>query len=59
MDILSFDYFRNGSGKVVADMEIIFGQHTEMKLFITLYQALYRNGSLGKFPVQPIWDTSK
>lgn len=59
MNIRSFHYFRNDSGKIVADMEIIFGQYTEMKLFITLYQALYRNGSLGAFPVQPIRDTSK
>lgn len=53
------DYSRNGSGKVVADMEIIFGQHVEMKMFITLYQALYRNGSFGDLSVQPIWDNSK
>ena len=52
-------YSRNDSGKVVADMEIIFGQYVEMKLFITLYQALYRNRSFGDLPVQPIWDNSK
>lgn len=40
-------------------MEIIFGQYVEMKLFITLYQALYRNGSFSDLPVQPIWDNSK
>ena len=40
-------------------MEMIFGQYVEMKLFITLYQALYRNGSFGDLPVQPIWDNSK
>ena len=53
------DYSRNDSGKVLADMEIIFGQYVEMRLFITLYQALYRNGSIGDLPVQPIWDNSK
>lgn len=53
------NYSRNDSGKVVVDMEIIFGQYVEMKLFITLYQALYRNGSIGDLPVQPIWDNSK
>ena len=59
MGCLFYYYSRNNSGKVVADMEIIFGQHVEMKLFITLYQALYRNGSFGDLPVQPIWDNSK
>lgn len=59
MDSLFVDYFRNDSGRVVADIEIIFGQNVEMKLFITLYQALYRNGSFVDLPVQPIWDNSK
>ena len=59
MGCLFFNYSRNDSGKVVADMEIIFGQYVEMKLFINLYQALYRNGSFGDLPVQPIWDNSK
>ena len=59
MDSLFCDYFRNDSGKVAADMEIIFGQYVEMKLFITLYQALYRNGSFGDLPVQPIWDNGR
>lgn len=54
-----FEYSRNDSEKVVAGIEIIFGQHVEMKLFITLYQALYRNGSFGDLSVQPIWDSSK
>lgn len=40
-------------------MVIIFGQHVEMKLFMTLYQALYRNGSFGDLSVEPIWDNSK
>jgi len=53
------DYSRNDNGKVVADMEIIFGQYVEMRLFISLYLALYRNGSLGDLQVQPIWDNSK
>lgn len=59
MGSLFVDYSRNDSGKVVADMEIIFGQYVEMKLFITLYQALYRNGFFSDLPVQPIWDNSK
>lgn len=59
MGSLFVDYSRNDSGKVVADMEIIFGQYVEMKLFITLYQALYRNGSFSDLPVQPIRDNSK
>jgi len=50
---------RNESGKVVADVEIIFGQYVEMRLFISLYLALYRNGSFGDLQVQPIWDNSK
>ena len=56
---MHFRYFRNDSGKVVAEMEIIFGQNAKMELFMTLYQALYRNGSLGEFSVEPIWDNSK
>ncbi|XP_022784712.1 protein sidekick-1-like isoform X2 [Stylophora pistillata] len=48
--------FRNDSGKVIADMVIIFGQQVEMEQFITLYQALYRNGSLGDLTVHPTWD---
>lgn len=40
-------------------MEITFGQHVEMDLLVTLYQALYRNGSFGDLAVEPIWDNSK
>lgn len=49
---------RNYTGKVIADMKIIFGQQVEMKQFESLYQALYRNG-LGNLSVEPIWDNSK
>lgn len=52
-------YSRNDDGKVVVDMEIIFGQYVEMELFITLYRALHMNGSFVDLPVQPIWDNSK
>ncbi|RMX41265.1 hypothetical protein pdam_00012375, partial [Pocillopora damicornis] len=48
--------FRNYSGEVVVDIVITFGQQVEMEQFITLYQALYRNGSVGDLSVHPIWD---
>ena len=56
---MSYHYFRNDSGKVAAEVEITFGQHVEMEMFLTLYQSLYRNGSFGEFSVEPIWDNSK
>ena len=49
---------RNYTGKVIADMKVIFGQQVEMKQFESLYQALYRNG-LGNLSVEAIWDNSK
>lgn len=42
----------------MVDIIITFGQQVEMEQFITLYQALYRNGSVGDLSVHPIWDNS-
>ena len=42
----------------MVDIVITFGQQVEMEQFITLYQALYRNGSVGDLSVHPIWDNS-
>ena len=51
--------FRNGSGKTVAEVEIIFGQHVQMSAFILLYKELYENRTLGNMSVTPISDNSK
>lgn len=51
--------FRNESGKIVAEVEIIFGQQVQMSTFILLYKELYENRTLGNMTVTPISDNSK